>query len=349
MADYYVDGLVGNDANSGLSEGAGNAWKTIGKGVTNPIVAGDRLFVKASADYAESVDFSGIHGSFSDPIVIEGYTEVVGDGGRAVITSDGASATTFETGARYSIRNFKITGGTTRGLHISSSCIAENCEVDGSVLGTNFGFEGFTGSYFVGCYVHDCDARGFWFSALSGAFSCIADTCATGFQNNAKTFGYFYCIARNNTSNGIVGSEPMVNCTIDNVTNSGDGIEQGGNPSLGAIINCVMINCNVGANMDSSSSTERNWSFNNCVFGNNSDYGGGGRTTSGEITTDPTFVSEAAKDYGPDTDSPLIMAGFDSRIQSWLTMTGDPIDVGALQSNAGGPNFAGAFLNWGVN
>ena len=348
MADYFVDGLVGNDANAGTSEGAGDAWKTIGKGASNPIAAGDRLFVKASAPYPESPDFSGISGAASTPIVLEGYSTTVGDGGRAVVTNDGA-ATAFETGARYSVRNFQITGGTTRGLHMSTLCIAENCEVDGSALGTNYGFEGFTGSYFVGCYAHDCDVRGFWFSAVSGAFSCIADTCVSGFRNNVKTFGYFYCIARNNTLHGITGNEMMVNCTVDNVTNSGNGILQGSNPDLGAIINCVMINCNVGAVMNASASTERNWSFNNCVFGNNSDYGGGGSTASGEITSDPTFVSEAAKNYGPDAGSPLIMAGYDSRIASWLSMTGDPIDVGALQSGAGGDNFAGAFLNWGVN
>ena len=48
MTDYYVDTAVGNDANSGLAEGAGNAWATIGKALTagSPVVSLDRVYVK---------------------------------------------------------------------------------------------------------------------------------------------------------------------------------------------------------------------------------------------------------------------------------------------------------------
>ncbi len=351
MADYYVDGLDGNDANAGTSEGAGNAWKTIGKAVTHPIVGGDRVFVKASADYPESPDFSSIDGAIATPIVLEGYTSSVGDGGRAVITSDASTEDTLHAGNFYSVRNFTVTGGPnpgdTRGIRIKTYCVVENCEVDGQ-SDTDRGIDMNVGSYAVGCYAHDCSGQGFRFFGLGGAFACIADTCVNGFLNIVKTFGYFYCIARNNL-NGITGGEPMVNCTVDNVTNSGNGIVRGSNPALGALINCVMINCNVGASAQPAVASERNWSFNNCVFGNNTDYGSGGSTISGEITTDPTFVDEAAKDYGSDTDSPLIAAGYDARSNVWLPMTGDRIDVGALQSLGGGANFAGAFLNWGVN
>ena len=102
--------------------------------------------------------------------------------------------------------------------------------------------------------------------------------------------------------------------------------------------------------MHTASETERNWSYNNLLFGNTANYGtSGGRTVSGEVLADPLFADEPAKDYGPFTNSPCIMAGKDFRANPWLTMTGDPIDIGALQGLGGGANLKGAFLNWGVN
>lgn len=354
MADYYIDALNGNDADPG-SEGA--PWKTIGKAVTNPIVGGDRVFVKASATYVEAPDFSGINGATSSPIVLEGYATTVGDRGRAVIVHDGAATTTLKIGEFYSVRNFKVTGGVTTGIGNSAGKfqVVENCEVDGSVNSTDRGINLGVDTEAVGCYVHDCDVAGIRFFGVGGAFSCIADTCVVGIANNITTFGYFYCIGRGNTTtafrmNSNSASEPMVNCTADGLGGGvAVGFELGQGNHIPVAINCVAINCNIGFSMSTPGLTERNFSFNNCAFNNTFNYSANGRTVAGEILTDPTFVSEAAKDYGPDTGSPLIVAGFDARTQVWLTMTGDPIDVGALQSNAGGPNFAGAFLNWGVN
>jgi hypothetical protein len=353
MADYYVDGLVGNDANDGLSEGAAGAWATIGQAISNPIAAGDRLYVKASASYAESPDFnSTINGVIANPIVLEGYTTTPGDGGRASITGDGSAITLF-TGSFYSTRNFTITGGADRGVKTGNFCVVENCEVDGSA-GTDRGFETFTDCYTVGCYAHDCTTTGFRLFGVGGAFACIADTCVKGIQSVARTFGYFYCIARGNTSGGLEmgsngNSELMVNCTVDGLSSSLVGITQGTSGHISTVINCVVINCTTGITGSSSGGTARNFSANNCLFGNTANYSAGATTPVGEVLADPTFFDEAAKDYGPNTGSPCIRAGYDFRSSPLLTMSGDKIDIGALQGLGGGSNFRGAFFSWGVN
>lgn len=355
MSDYYIDGLIGNDANAGTSEGAGNAWKTIGKAISNPIAAGDRVFVKASAIYSENPNFTSISGTMAAPVVLEGYGSVVGDGVRASIVGNGGTRWVLVTGPKYSVRNFKVSGGSSvansAGIHVDDLSVVDNCEADGESVIKN-GFFGEADTYHVGCYAYDCTVRGFYYFGLGGAFACIAENSVTGIKNNVRTFGFFYCIARGNSSAGLAMAstsqgELIVNCTVDGLSGT-KGITQGSSGALAAVINCVVINCISGMEIGGTS-PNRNWSFNNCVFGNTDDYGGGSSTASGEITSDPDFVDEAAKNYGPDAGSPLIMAGYDSRIASWLTMTGDPIDVGALQSAAGGDNFAGAFLNWGVN
>lgn len=356
MSDYYIDGLNGDDANAGTSEGAGNAWKTIGKAISNPIAAGDRVFVKASATYSETPNFTSIPGTMAAPVVLEGYGSVVGDGVRATIVGDGVTRWVLVTGVKYSVRNFKVSGGSSvsnsAGIHVDSLSVVDNCEADGESVIKN-GFFGEADTYHVGCYSYDCTVRGFYYFGVGGAFACIAENSVTGITNVLRSFGFFYCIARGNTSTGLSmantsSGELMVNCTVDGLSVGAKGITQGTSGRLAAVINCVVINCTVGMGIGGES-PNRNWSFNNCLFGNNTDYGGSSSTASGEITSDPEFVDEAAKNYGPDAGSPLIMAGYDSRIASWLSMTGDPIDVGALQSGAGGANFAGAFLNWGVN
>ncbi len=352
MSDYYIDGLNGNDANAGTSEGAGNAWKTMGKAISNPIAAGDRVFVKANATYTENPNFTSIPGTMAAPVVVEGYGSVVGDGVRATIVGDGLIRWVLVVGVKYSVRNFKVSGGSSvansAGIHLDRLSVVENCEVDGESL-IRYGFFGEVDTYNVGCYSHDCTVSAFRFFGLGGAFACIADNSVTGIQPILRTFGFFYCIARGNSLTGLAGNsfELIANCTVDGL-GGGKGITQGSTSAVATVINCVVINCNTGMTIGGHS-PHRNWSFNNCLFGNTADYGGSSSTASGEITSDPEFVDEAAKNYGPDAGSPLIMAGYDSRIASWLSMTGDPIDVGALQSGAGGDNFAGAFLNWGVN
>ena len=47
---YYIDAAVGSDSNTGLAEGAGNAFLTIDK-YYSVVAAGEIGYVKASASY----------------------------------------------------------------------------------------------------------------------------------------------------------------------------------------------------------------------------------------------------------------------------------------------------------
>ena len=80
MATYYVDTAVGDDANAGTSEGAGNAWATIDKAM-NTVAAGDKVWVKASGTYDENGNIDTA-GSLLSPIEFEGYSSTTGDNGK---------------------------------------------------------------------------------------------------------------------------------------------------------------------------------------------------------------------------------------------------------------------------
>lgn len=79
-ATKYVDGAAGNDANSGNSPGAGNAYATIGAAISAISGGGNIVYVKASATYTlTSTQTITWAGDFTDGSnLIEGYTTTPG-------------------------------------------------------------------------------------------------------------------------------------------------------------------------------------------------------------------------------------------------------------------------------
>jgi len=89
MATYYVDVAVGNDSNLGTSEGAGNAWASIGKACQTATADGDVVWIKASGEYVAedgSTDSIGQVITATNYIIFEGYTTTPGDGTFACVT-----------------------------------------------------------------------------------------------------------------------------------------------------------------------------------------------------------------------------------------------------------------------
>ncbi len=351
MADYYIDGLNGDDTTGDGS--IGTPWKTIGKAIAVPVVAGDKIYVKATATYSEVINEGAIDGTASSPIVLEGYGATVGDNLRATVDGVGGAAgeEVINVGDFWAIRNIVAKNGVDEGIGTGGSCLVENCEVDNAA---DRGISPGSGGWVVGCYVHDCGGSGIYFFGSGGAFACIIENNNVGIQNNTTTYGYFYCIARGNrftqlviNSNG--QSEPIINCTVDGLTTGTVGIETGAGSKPSQMINCIIVDCVLGVNMAVAGLTARNWAYNNCLWNNTANYSANGRTVAGEVLADPLFFDQAAKDYGPNTGSPCIATGRDFRQNTWLTMTADPIDIGALQGLGGGANFAGAFFSWGMN
>ena len=118
MTDYYVDGAVGSDLNNGLAEGAGNAFETITQGLS-VVVAGDRVYVKASVTYNETATIVTA-GSGFNYILLEGYTSTVGDNGQVTIDGQSTRARGVDctTGgaANYVIKNITAQNHTLYGI-----------------------------------------------------------------------------------------------------------------------------------------------------------------------------------------------------------------------------------------
>jgi hypothetical protein len=247
MATYFVDGAVGSDANAGTSAGAGNAWATVQK-AANTATAGDKVWVKASANYPELVSFNtGAHtGTGASRLVFEGYTTTTGDGGRATITGSGsrASCVVFDGTMDYiSLVNFDLTSPTTQ-------CISATGQVDGLVIdnvrmlkGSGTPSKGMTGNgygRFAATILTRCVVSGgFSSNGLEGfAGGLIEDTIITGCGGNGYSGqGYMNapefrrCLVTLNTGDGLhfPGAQTNIsvnNCTIDG--NGGDGVDVGG-------------------------------------------------------------------------------------------------------------------------
>ncbi len=128
MTTYYVDGAVGNDANAGTSEGAGNAWATIDKAM-NTVVAGDLVYVKASATYDENANIDTA-GTINSWVVFEGYSTTPGDNGKPTWKNTSGIALTDTPATNfYLFKNFSFDGSSSIGADISALYTAFfNCD-----------------------------------------------------------------------------------------------------------------------------------------------------------------------------------------------------------------------------
>jgi hypothetical protein len=231
LATYYVDGSVGNDSNAGTSAGSGNAWLTIGHGLSS-LTHGDLLWVKASATYSIGTGLSLSTQDFGTPTRVFGYTSTPGDGGRATILVTGAiTAFTFGgTGYGAAIANFVFDGGSGTGtVGIDSSGAlspfsVKNCLVkDFSGSGINLG--GSYGNWLVDCEVMGCAGTAAIYSQGSycSLLGCkVHGNTATGIANSdyTKSIDVKNCQVYGNTgasSDGIalIGLTPSVTgCTM---------------------------------------------------------------------------------------------------------------------------------------
>lgn len=144
MTIYYVDGAVGNDANAGTSEGAGNAWATI-QYAMDTVASGDHVYVKGSADYAEDVTVNGTScsGTLANrSTTFEGYTSVPGDGGYATLTPTSFGFYTTNPCGHLFVKNFIIDGAgnyaigsTPRSYCGADNVVVRNCG-NGIIFGT---------------------------------------------------------------------------------------------------------------------------------------------------------------------------------------------------------------------
>jgi hypothetical protein len=340
VTTYFVDTTTGSDTNDGLSEV--DAWATLGKTQTAPIAAGDKVWVKGSADYTEALTLTVV-GTATAPIVFEGYTTTTGDGGMATVNGSAARATGLlpAAGSNFNIfKNFRFTNHTSHGAgNLTSDHLTyKKCRFDAN---GGDGVRADQNCIFEGCYSHGNTSNGFNVGAPTAFICCISNSNGVdGFSSEGGTV--YKCIAFSNAGNAFTATQATYHVFIDCVadgdgkdTNDGFDISDAFANSQVIVINCVAYDCTTGFRSASGLDTERSVSRNNLVNANTTAYTAFA-THVGEVTSAPAFVAEASQDYTPDTGSPLIAAGFGPETNAWLTMTGDPSDIGALDEVASG-------------
>lgn len=204
MTVYYVDGAVGSNLNSGLSEGAGNAWATIQHAEdTMAAGGGDVAYVKASAVYAEQVTLAKSFSVSVFPNRIIGYTTTPGDRGRATIDATGFTSGIYDGFVTRNFRifeNLRVTGADNYNVYMDTGDygLFVNCEFDNSTLS---GVRVDNNHMFLYCDFHSNGQNG----TLTGVDPL-----------------YFRCKFYNNTGSGVGGAHgTMVGCLgYDNASGS---------------------------------------------------------------------------------------------------------------------------------
>lgn len=323
MTIYYIDAAVGNDANAGTAEGAGNAFATLGAAEA-VIVGGDHVYVKASGTYTENLVLTNSFATSADTVIFEGYTTTPGDGG--VATMDPASGVAIS--SNFLTRNFRIwknlrLTGATYGYQDDSgdyamfiNCEFDNCSTDG-VLCDNY-------ATFINCSFHDNAQNGVQCDQFASFINCVS--YGNG-GSNYLTWGGIYinclsfgmpsaasqaCIGQNSNSSPYV----VYGCTLDAEGDTlVDGVHANGGATA-AIINNIIIDAAVGIDLTGSTAM-RNCIFhdynlfNGCATDVDADFD---NTEGNNITgSDPLFTDEAGDDYTLTSGSPAENAGMATR------------------------------------
>lgn len=348
MAIYWVEaGHGGTDSGT-----EANPWLTIDQAMAG-LGDGDKVWVKATAPYAETVVIDGHQATWSACVIMEGYTTATGDGGQVTITGSEARAncvtTTFAANTNWCWKNFIFTGCTGTGVSLNNidrmtwkNCSFYHNDGSGILSGMNHHFDQCEfndngadgvacqgGAIFIGCNFYRNA-----FEAIDASGSVVAAFC-TFFSTNSNAFS---AGAAND------GMSVMINCTID-----GDARDTAEGFSLnnvirhgGCIVNSIVYDCILGIVFDNG---EMMISRNNLVNNNGADYGDQGDTFSGEVVAAPDFTAEATQDYSLGAASPARGAGFDNSVTEGDT---SGIDIGSRQSEAGAGG-GGLLMNPGTS
>lgn len=320
----------------------GGAWATIQKAMSTVRAADtDYVWVKASADYTETVDV-GLAMNNTSPATFEGYTSATGDGGQFTINGGATRATgitdSIITAAYYIFKNMRVTNHTSHGVDLSiDACVWKNCKFDNNV-----------GSGIIADDYHrfeECDFSDNDLTGCNSGIACALIGCRAyrngGSGLRCQTGIMFGCVAFSNVGNGLtfggagLSFNVCINCTVDGDgkdTNVGISLGPGFN-GLNICVNNIVYDCDTGLNTVAGVQ-EQLISRNNLFNSNTDNYAGGAATYQEEQTGAPQFTAEGSQDYTLASGSPAKGAGFD---ESQLEGDSSGIDIGARQRiEAGG-------------
>lgn len=204
--ELYVDCKNGNDANTGLSEGA--AWLTVHQ-AAHRAVAGDRVNIEYDGNADEECNITTpivflTNGAADNPIVFQGYAASAGDGTDCIIdgTSTSGPVLDLSRSDNLILKDIEIKGSTSDGIYINADSdygVIESCYVhdnadnaiqaDGNSAGWRIFGNEFSGgndtlvidsndTYIFYNYIHDAGDDCFYYATNNGmVFGNILDTC----------------------------------------------------------------------------------------------------------------------------------------------------------------------------
>ena len=301
-AEIYVDGVLGDDANAGTSEGAGNALRTFQEafsGIGGTLGPGGTIWIKNSGVYNQSVDMTTAGGGLSNRnpysgVSFVGYDSVTGDNGQAILQYTGAGMTVSAFYGAISvahlgffnlvIADFPQYAFTSSGADYGAWW---NCEISGNTYGGVYA----DGEWnFVACNVHHNGngSRAALYGRLGNISYCKVHNNngggirkQDGFSIYRRTFVHNCLLAKNTngpqlqmtSSSGI----RVFDCTID-----GNGTDVGIDQSSTAIyagaqyFNNIIYSCTTG--LTTNDSTPQGdmllgyMELNNLFYGNDVNY-----------------------------------------------------------------------------
>lgn len=326
MSIYYV-----------TQAAAGGGAGTIGDPFTlaearAAVVAGDKVFIKADADYTTQDGASGsilhlsVTGTYANPITWEGYTTTPGDGGQV----------TFDTG----------TAGLTRGVGASAGTVSHQILKNIICLGGTQGFNGSNGAcdswVLINCKAENTSLAGYWLDTNLKFLRSVSKNCAQAYRlgsinmligceaYGASSTYVFYgsgelllygCIGYNNAGLNYVNANPprVFNCTFDGENHATSvGVYANTTQEQEVAINNVIYDMQTGISavnasattVDSDSMSFFDWSL---FYSNVANVSGTSLNGYGDVsgTGDP-FTDEAADDYTLASGSEAIDAGIDA-------------------------------------
>jgi hypothetical protein len=126
-AAYYVDSALGNDSNSGLAPGSGNAWRTLGQVNGFSFLPGSTINFKGGQSFAGTLTAkSGVSGA---PLTYTSYGT-----GNATIAPTGADAVAITNVGYVTVENLILTGDGSanfNGVNIEATSAVSNITLNG--------------------------------------------------------------------------------------------------------------------------------------------------------------------------------------------------------------------------
>lgn len=283
--DWYVDPVNGSNSNGGTS--LVDAWLTFSYAAAtvaaSPSADGDRINLRNNAVHTltAAVPLSTYAPSISKPFIVRGFTDTIGDGGRAVIDGDGKTYGISNTGSVVNYTSWKDLKIQDVSVAAASGYVLRvgNSEFD------NVWFDdcaaGYIGATSVGLHFHNCaftNNPGAGEGIVLPGTGTVIDRCF--FAGNSKPCVYA----------SAVNSVFVRNCIFN--TNNQNGVETWGDCVLVVVDSCSFFDSTgttrsgVSLHANTSHSTVRD-----CLFEGYSGTGGSGIDASNSGTRGRTLAS----------------------------------------------------------